>query len=260
MALHDLDKAHAIHSALLTLLVTEPGGASHTDAYARAARLCDSAVDAVNDVEARVAIRGVKSLAALLYSDDGYRDVEAGSLRGLEAVRFQIMNGLSAFRGRLEMLETRKPSRPEVPAMAEKDMRVLVVEDNRDSAESLRRLLEMCGYTVTVAHNAMDALESAKRVRPEVILCDIGLPDTDGFTLAEAFRENPATAASRLIAVTAYGKDVDRERSRKVGFDLHLVKPVNPGELLKLLEETPKPAQQHAGNGNVIDIKDILKK
>jgi len=246
MALHDLDRAQAVHVALLSLLVQEPGGGSNPPALARLELLCDAAVDAVNDLDCRVAIRGVKSLGTLLYSEDGYKDVQAGggSLQGLEAVRFQILNALSEFRGRLESLETRKPSRPEIPAIAPKHLRVLVVEDNRDSAESLKRLLEICGYTVTVAESAIEGLDAAKRLRPDVVLCDIGLPDADGFSLAEALRKHPNTSAARLIAVTAYGKEEDKERSRNAGFALHLVKPVSPGTILQVLEDAQTQGAQ----------------
>lgn len=243
MPLHDFDKAQSVHAALLALLLAEPGGSENPVVLARVSSLCDAGVDAINDVESRVAIRGVKSLAQLLYSNDGHKDVESGSMRGAEAVRFQMMNALSIFRGRVEALERRPPSRPEVPAIApRRTLSVLVVEDNRDSAETLGKLLELCGYDVTIAGTAMEGLETAKRIRPDVVLCDIGLPDSDGFTLAEALHENPLTATARLIAVTAYGQEKDRERSKRAGFQIHLVKPVNPGALLQLLEEASSPA------------------
>jgi CheY-like chemotaxis protein len=70
---------------------------------------------------------------------------------------------------------------------------------------------------------------------PQVVLCDIGLPGLDGYGVATALRQHPATARARLIAVTAYGSDAARQRSQEVGFELHLVKPVDPGELLDLL-------------------------
>jgi CheY-like chemotaxis protein len=159
----------------------------------------------------------------------------------VHALRLQIANALSAFRGRLELLESPKPSRPEIPAVVEpKHMRVLVVEDNRDSAESLRRLLELCGYAVTIAENAKEGLDAAKSIRPDVVLCDIGLPDSDGFSLAEALRKTPETSTARLIAVTAYGKDEDKAQSEKAGFALHLLKPVSPGTLLRVLEDVPR--------------------
>ena len=152
MAVHDLDKAYAIHGALLALFIQEHGGMGNADALAKAHGLCDAAVDAVNDLESRVAVRGVKSLATLLYSDDGHLGIAVGNLHGVHAVRLQIANALSAFRGRLELLESRKPSRPEIPAVVEpKHLRVLVVEDNRDSAESLRRLLYFLIDTVLAA-------------------------------------------------------------------------------------------------------------
>jgi CheY-like chemotaxis protein len=243
MATHDLDKAYAVHAALLALFIQEHGGTRNANALAKAQALCDAAVDSVNDLESRVAIRGVKSLASLLYSDDGHLGVVIGDLHGLHAVRLQIANALSAYRGRIELLESRKPSRPEIPAVVDpKHLRVLVVEDNRDSAESLRRLLELCGYAVTIAETAKEGLDAAKNLRPDVILCDIGLPDSDGFSLARALRKHPETSTARLIAVTAYGKDEDREQSKKAGFVLHLLKPVSPGTLLQVLEDTPKAA------------------
>jgi CheY-like chemotaxis protein len=254
MALHDFDKANAIHESLLALLLSEPGGAENPAVLSRVAALCDAAVDAVNDIESRVAIRGLKSLAALLYSNDGHAGAEAGSLLGPEAVRFHMMNALSTFRGRVDAIERRPQSRPELPPIAlKKSLRVLVVEDNRDSADTLAKLLEISGYNVSVAYTAMEGLEAAKRIRPDVVLCDIGLPDSDGFALAEALQENPVTSSARLIAVTAYGKQSDRERSERAGFVLHLVKPVNAGALLQLLEQTAAPAVA-SSDGRVVDI------
>ena len=119
---------------------------------------------------------------------------------------------------------------PELPALAPKrELRVLIVEDNVEAAASLQKLLERCGYSVRVATTATQALEIAKRTRPDVALVDIGLPDYDGHVLARALREDPATASIRLIAVTA---SPDRSRSAKAGFKLHLVKPIDPETLL----------------------------
>jgi DNA-binding response OmpR family regulator len=112
-----------------------------------------------------------------------------------------------------------------------------VVEDNRDSADSLRQLLYLSGYEVAVAYTGQDGLRAAKRMRPHVVLCDIGLPDSNGFVVASALREDPDTASARLIAVTAYGQEEDRRRAREAGFDLHLVKPVDPQVLLDRLSK-----------------------
>jgi CheY-like chemotaxis protein len=243
MPLHDLDGAYAIHATLGAIFERERGGAANPKILELVSGLCDRAVDAVNDVDCRVAIRGVKSFASLLYSDDGWKDVDLGPFRGVDAVRVQIINALTVFRGRLDALQRRRPSRPELPALAPKHaLRVLIVEDNADAAASLYRLLEICGYSVTLATTANDAFEAAKRVKPDVMLCDIGLPDYDGYALAEALKEDPDTASIRLIAVTAYGKRGDFARSKEAGFKRHLVKPVDPNTLLRELaeEQTPK--------------------
>jgi CheY-like chemotaxis protein len=164
------------------------------------------------------------------------------------------MNALSTFRGRVDALERRPQSRPEVQAIApKKALRVLVVEDNRESAETLAKLLELCGYGVSVAYTAMEGLETAKRTRPDVVLCDIGLPDSDGFALAEALHDNPLTSTARLIAVTAYGQEKDRERSKRAGFEKHLVKPVAPSDLLRLLDDD-QAASANESDADVIDL------
>jgi signal transduction histidine kinase len=110
--------------------------------------------------------------------------------------------------------------------------RVLIIEDNRDSAESLRRLLQLSGNEVLIAHSGPDGLELARTRRPELILCDIGLPGMDGFALAHALRKLPETASARLVAITGYGREEDRKRALQAGFDLHLIKPVEPETLL----------------------------
>ncbi|MBY0513388.1 MAG: PAS domain-containing protein [Gemmataceae bacterium] len=114
---------------------------------------------------------------------------------------------------------------------AGRSRRVLVVEDNRDAADSLRMLLEAYGYPVEVAYTGPDGVRAAERYRPEVVICDIGLPGMDGYRVAEALRGNPATAAARLIALTGYGQDEDRRRAKEAGFDEHLTKPVDPTAL-----------------------------
>jgi CheY-like chemotaxis protein len=240
--MRDLDQARAVHASLVALFIQEHGGRSNPKVLSRVEALCDTGAGAIDDLRGRVAIRGVKSFATLLYSDGSLEEIQMAELRGVPAIRLQISNGLSDFRGRIQMLETRKPSRPELPAIEPKHLRVLVVEDHRDSAESLRRLLALCGYEVTIAETAMEGLEAAQREQPDVILCDIGLPDTDGYCLAEALQKNPSTCRARLIAVTAYSKDEDKERSKKSGFEMHLVKPVSPGIILQVLEDAGKRA------------------
>jgi PAS domain S-box-containing protein len=124
---------------------------------------------------------------------------------------------------------------PTAPRPGGGPLRVLVVEDNRDAAETLRVLLGLLGHDVEVVHSGPEGVEAARRRPPEVVLCDIGLPGLDGYGVARALRQEPATAGARLIAVTGYGSDEDRRRSREAGFDLHLTKPVDPADLQPLL-------------------------
>jgi CheY-like chemotaxis protein len=245
MPKRELDEALNLYAALMRLVASHPGGCNDADSLRQLSALCARAVEVVNDVEARVLIRGTESLAKLLFYEEGHVGMEAGSLQGVAALKFQIYNALSNLRGRLQTLQDRHPpSRLEVPALeAKKNKRILVVEDDHDSALSLKRLLELCGYTVSIAHSGREGLEAAEKTRPDVVLCDIGLPDTDGYQLATALTKNPATARVRLIAVTAYGSEQDKQRSRDAGFHLHLVKPVRPE---KLLEELDKPAKSWA--------------
>jgi two-component system CheB/CheR fusion protein len=126
------------------------------------------------------------------------------------------------------------PARPREKSTAAA-RRVLVVEDNRDVAESLRMLLRMLGHETRVAYTGPEGVRAAREWHPEVVLCDIGLPDLDGYGVARALRQDPDTARVRLIAVTGYGSDEARRRSREAGFEHHLVKPADPGDLQRLL-------------------------
>jgi CheY-like chemotaxis protein len=114
-------------------------------------------------------------------------------------------------------------------------LRILVVEDNRDAADSLGMLLELYGYEVRAAYSGPDGVKAAEQWQPDVVLCDIGLPGLDGYGVASRLRQNPTTANARLIAVTGYGTEDDQRRSREVGFDAHLVKPVEPDALQGVL-------------------------
>ena len=241
MPKRDLDEAKNLCAALMQATVAHPGGRDDPGAMNHVSNLCARAVEAVNDLDARVSIRGIESLARLLFTADGHEGLEAGSLRGIDALKFQIYNALSNLRGRLQVLKDRPPSNPEQPALsANKDLRILVVEDNHDSAESLRRLLEVFGYSVTVAYSGQEGLQAARQTRPDIVLCDIGLPDSDGYELAAALQSHPSTARARLIAVTGYGSEQDKQRSRDAGFQVHLVKPVQPERLLQELSETTR--------------------
>jgi CheY-like chemotaxis protein len=135
------------------------------------------------------------------------------------------------------------PSPPEPPALAaDQNRRILVVEDDRDSAETLQKLLELCAIRSRWRTRARKAWRPRRGPCPISCFANIRLPDSDGYAFAEALRGNPKTARARLIAVTGYGGEQDRKRSREAGFQLHLVKPVKPENLLQQLA---RPAKQN---------------
>lgn len=116
-------------------------------------------------------------------------------------------------------------------------LRIMVVDDNVDAAQMLALLLETVGHQVVIAHGPRRALELALDVRPDVYLLDIGLPEMDGNELAQELRGRPSSAKAVVIAVTGYGQEDDRRRTMAAGFDYHLVKPVNMGELAEILSQ-----------------------
>jgi PAS domain S-box-containing protein len=129
------------------------------------------------------------------------------------------------------------------PAAHAAQMHLMLVDDNVDAANTLAMLLEMQGYTVSVAYRAKDALELAAKDAPGIFLLDIGLPDMDGYELARRLRAQPATSDAVLIALTGYGQAQDRERSERAGFDHHLVKPVEIERLSALLAQVGQTAR-----------------
>jgi len=113
---------------------------------------------------------------------------------------------------------------------------VLVVEDNVDSAEMMAFMLKFGGHEVRVARDGMEALKVARAFRPQVVLCDIGLPKMNGYEVAAQLRAQPDFEQTRLVALTGYGQEEDLRRAREAGFDVHLVKPVDPDALDALLD------------------------
>jgi signal transduction histidine kinase len=116
-------------------------------------------------------------------------------------------------------------------------LRVMIVDDNADAASTLEMLLDMAGYDVSVQLTAASAIEQAKCTRPHVCLLDIGLPDLDGTELARRLRMMPETATAVLIAVTGYGQEQDRAKTKAAGFDHHFVKPIDTAHMLNLLAQ-----------------------
>jgi signal transduction histidine kinase/ActR/RegA family two-component response regulator len=134
------------------------------------------------------------------------------------------------------------PSAPAAaaPSVAASRCRILVVDDNVDSAETLAMMLQFGGHDVRVVHDGQSALRAAREQRPNVVLLDLGLPDMDGYEVAEHLRRDPEAAGVVLVAVTGYGQEEHLRRSREVGFNHHLVKPVDPSALDAVLATVPR--------------------
>lgn len=118
----------------------------------------------------------------------------------------------------------------------ERHLRVLVVDDNRDAADSLSLLLQVWGYQAEVAYDGVAGLEAALESRPDCLILDITMPRMDGYALAREVRQSPDLREAKLIALTAMSSESHARRMREAGFDHHLVKPASPDELEALLE------------------------
>lgn len=119
--------------------------------------------------------------------------------------------------------------------------RILVVDDNRDSADSLGMLLQVLGADVQVVYGGASALAALDSYRPSVVFLDIGMPEMDGYQVASRMRQLPPGRSTTLIALTGWGQKDDLRRSREAGFDCHLVKPVDAGALEALLGSLQAP-------------------
>jgi DNA-binding response OmpR family regulator len=117
-------------------------------------------------------------------------------------------------------------------------LRILVIDDNRSVVESLKMLLDLNGNTTHTAYDGLEGIEIAERVRPEIILLDIGLPRIDGWETCRRIRQQSWGNQVMVYALTALGQDDDRLKSQQAGFDMHFVKPVDPELLLTVLEAT----------------------
>jgi signal transduction histidine kinase/ActR/RegA family two-component response regulator len=130
---------------------------------------------------------------------------------------------------------TPSPTQPEAGSR-----RVLIIEDNVDAADSLREVLEFGTHVVEVAYNGLDGLAKARQFRPEIVLCDIGLPGMDGFEVARAFRADEALKDVFLVALSGYALPEDLQRAWEAGFAKHLAKPPSMERIEDLLKNAPK--------------------
>jgi PAS domain S-box-containing protein len=168
-------------------------------------------------------------------------------VRNLCELHGGTVSAVSAGRGRGSEFTLRLPlvsgpdataeSQAAISAVAPRRLRILVVDDNIDLAASTMALLEMWGHEVREVHNGREVSDVALAYRPDVILLDIGLPGMDGFQVAAQLSATPELESTRLIAMTGYGQERDRERAVIAGFDAHLVKPVQPAVLKALLDD-----------------------
>jgi CheY-like chemotaxis protein len=134
--------------------------------------------------------------------------------------------------------QKQKNSAEQPPAISQQQSRrILVVDDNIDSANSLAMLLRMRGNDVLAAHDGFSALEIANKFAPEVVLLDIGMPGIDGLEVARQLRRMPNTKGAVLIAQTGWGQSEDQRRSVEAGFDYHFTKPVDVEMLQQLMAE-----------------------
>jgi PAS domain S-box-containing protein len=125
----------------------------------------------------------------------------------------------------------------DAPAVsAAKALRLLVADDNRDSAASFAALLEASGHEVSVAHTGREALSLARKLEPDALLLDIGMPELNGYQLAQQIRDTSWGRRAMLVAITGWGQEQDKRRALAAGFDLHLTKPIDPGRLEALLQ------------------------
>jgi signal transduction histidine kinase/CheY-like chemotaxis protein len=147
----------------------------------------------------------------------------------------------SEFVVRLPVVQPVPPVRGEGPgdraARPPSGRRILVVDDNVDAADSLAMVLRLMGSEVRTAHNGEDGLEAAGAFRPDLILTDIGMPRLNGYETCRRIRQEPWGKGVTVIALTGWGQEEDKRRSREAGFDGHLVKPVEPADLERLLAE-----------------------
>ena len=121
-----------------------------------------------------------------------------------------------------------------INAENDKKIRVVVADDNQDSAEMMKALLEIDGHEVEVAFDGLSAAELIARIAPDAAVLDIGMPGIDGYEVARRVRASSGNTVY-LVAVTGWGQESDRKRAREAGFDAHLTKPANPDEIRRLL-------------------------
>jgi PAS domain S-box-containing protein len=167
----------------------------------------------------------------------GLLELHGGSIQAASAGRGQG----SAFTIKLPLAAAEQETKAApVADGVSRPLRILIIEDNMDAAESLRMLLAFSGHAVEVAWDGPAGIHKARQTHPDVVLCDIGLPGgMNGYEVAQAIRRDEALRGIHLVAMTGYGQDEDKRRAREAGFDEHVTKPVDPAALERLLSAAP---------------------
>jgi CheY-like chemotaxis protein len=164
-------------------------------------------------------------------------ELHAGSLRA----HSEGVGKGSVFTLRIPLAESHKDAAksPSLAAAAAEiaPKRVLIVDDNVDAAQTLELLLKSLGHETAVAHTGVEALRITPEFRPDIVLLDIGLPGLDGYEVARRLRTLKSEERVRIVAVTGWGQEADKQRSREAGFDLHLVKPISSSDLERALTQ-----------------------
>jgi CheY-like chemotaxis protein len=169
--------------------------------------------------------------------------------KGLVELHGGSISARSEGLGRGSTFTLRVPMAQEAPRAARngsaaapaKGLRVVVIEDNADAAETLAELLALSGHEVEIAGDGRRGIDVARAVRPDVVICDIGLPGgLDGYDVARTLRAEPTVAPAFLLALSGYAQEEDRLRARQAGFDAHLAKPPALEKLEALLAAVPQ--------------------
>jgi CheY-like chemotaxis protein len=128
-----------------------------------------------------------------------------------------------------------KPARTASPAAR----RILVIEDNADAAEALGMMLQMDGHEVEIARDGLEGLRIARELRPDIVLCDLGLPGINGYEVAHALKTDAGLRSTRLVALSGYAAPEDVTRALSSGFDHHLAKPIAVERLRRMIADAP---------------------
>jgi PAS domain S-box-containing protein len=227
---------------------TDPGGGVAVE-LARAAqgavlRVRDTGVGIAPDMLARV-FEPFTQADESLHRSSGGLGLGLALVKGLVELHGGTVTAASAGLGRGTEVTVRlplaagqavAPVRETTPPAHAVHRRVLVIEDNDEAAEMLREVLQVIGqHEVEIAHDGREGLERARASHPEVVICDIGLPEMDGYAVARSIRADPSLGATRLVALSGYSQPEDRRRAREAGFDHHLAKPTTTESLEEVL-------------------------